>query len=85
VDSGKRRRAARALGVGLVPHLGSLRRLLVVARARDEADDPGQMPWPLTRAEIELFISYEMSKLSIVDFFDGEDPPKRRWKAWFTK
>lgn len=59
--------------------------LLVVARARDEEDDPGAMPWPLTRAEIELFIAYEMKVLSIVDFLDDEDPPKRRWKAWFTK
>ena len=29
--------------------------LLVVARGRDEEEDPGRMPWPLTRRDLELF------------------------------
>lgn len=60
-------------------------RLLVIAGARDEHEDPGEMPWPLTRAEIESFHEYGLAKQSIVDFFDDEDRgPVRRWRAWFA-
>jgi SAM-dependent methyltransferase len=60
-------------------------RLLVIARARGASDPPGQMPWPLTRAEIESFSSYGLSTLSIVEFPDVEEPAVRRWKAWFSR
>jgi SAM-dependent methyltransferase len=58
-------------------------RLLVIAGARDEDDDPGRMPWPLTRAEIESFGRPGLSQLSIVDYFDEVDQV-RRWEAWFA-
>jgi SAM-dependent methyltransferase len=57
-------------------------RLLLIARARDEHEDPGQMPWPLTRAELESFRHYGLAEQSIVDFLD--DGVVRRWRAWFT-
>jgi len=60
-------------------------RLLVIARARDESDPPGQMPWPLTRADIEAFQVYGLRPVSIVDFMDPQEPEVRRWKAWYTK
>jgi SAM-dependent methyltransferase len=60
-------------------------RLLVIARARDEHDDPGKMPWPLTRAEIESFRAHGLSEHSIADFYDHQDHRTvRRWRAWFT-
>jgi len=60
-------------------------RLLVIAGARDEHDDPGEMPWPLTRAEVESFGRYGLSEQSIVDFLDDEDRGLvRRWRAWFA-
>jgi SAM-dependent methyltransferase len=60
-------------------------RLLVIARARDEHDDPGTMPWPLTRAEIGSFRAHGLSEHSISDFYDDEgDRTVRRWRAWFT-
>jgi len=47
--------------------------------------DPGEMPWPLTRAEIESFHEYGLAKQSIVDFLDDEGRgPVRRWRVWFT-
>ncbi len=60
-------------------------RLLVIARARDESDPPGQMPWPLTRADIESFQLYGLPPVSIVDFMDPQEPDVRRWKAWYAK
>lgn len=60
-------------------------RLLVIAGARDEHDDPGQMPWPLTRAEVESFTQHGLTTQSIVDFVDDEGwRHVRRWRAWFT-
>ena len=50
--------------------------------ARDEHEDPGQMPWPLTRAEIESFRRYGLAEQFIGDFLD--DGLVRRWRAWFT-
>jgi len=59
--------------------------LLVIARAREEHDPPGAMPWPLTRAELESFRDHDLVPISIVDHFDdGADGPIRRWTAWFT-
>jgi SAM-dependent methyltransferase len=58
-------------------------RLLVIARARAEHDDPGTMPWPLTRDEVRSFQRHGLSEVSTVDFFDPEEPTVRRWRAWF--
>jgi len=82
VLTGAARRTAIARTAQLVAPGG---RLLVIAGARDEHDDPGQMPWPLTRAEIESFRRYGLSEHSVVDFLDDEDQGLvRRWRAWFT-
>ena len=82
VLTGAARRTAIARTVQLVAPGG---RLLVIAGARGEHDDPGTMPWPLTRAEIESFGGYGLTARSIVDFCDDEDRgPVRRWRAWFT-
>jgi hypothetical protein len=60
-------------------------RLPVIAGAREEDDDPGTMPWPLTRAEIESIREYGLTCDSIVDFVDHEgERSVRRWRAWFT-
>jgi hypothetical protein len=82
VLTGAARRAAFARTAQLVAPGG---RLLVIAGVCDEDDDPGTMPWPLTRAEIESFCGYGLSKDSIVDFVDDEGwRSVRRWRAWFT-
>jgi len=82
VLTGAARRNAIARVAQLVAPGG---RLLVIARAREEHETPGEMPWPLTRAEIESFREYGLAEQSIVDFVDDEDRgPARRWRAWFT-
>ena len=69
VLTGAARRTAIARTAQLVAPGG---RLLVIAGAHGEHDDPGQMPWPLTRAEIESFGGDGLTAESIVDFFDYE-------------
>ena len=56
--------------------------LLVIADAREEDGDPGMMPWPLTRAELE---SFGHPPVRIEDLYDDEDPPIRRWRAEFRR
>ncbi len=59
--------------------------LLVVARGREPEEPPGQMPWPLTRAEVEAIASPGLARVSFEDFLDREDPPVRRFRALFRR
>lgn len=69
--------------LGLLPDAGL--RFTAPARARDEDEDPGEMPWPLTRAEIESFTAYSLRLDCLVEFSDdGDRGPVRRWQAEFT-
>lgn len=60
-------------------------KLLVIARARSESDPPGEMPWPLTRAELNHFTEIGLRELSFEDFMDSEDPPARRFRALYLR
>jgi hypothetical protein len=58
-------------------------RLLVVTRGR-EADAPeGQMPWPLTRAELGSFEEAGLICERFDDFIDEEDLPVRRFRICY--
>ena len=61
--------------------------LLLICRGRDEHDDMGLMPWPLTKNEL-LEISLlrpDLNLISIEDFLDSEeDPPVRRFRAEYA-
>ena len=59
--------------------------LLLIARARDEAEDPGEMPWPLTRDEIKLPRQFNLKELSLEDYLDEEQPPVRRFRAVYRR
>lgn len=60
--------------------------LLVIARARDTADERGTMPWPLTKDELSLFASHGLETVAFEDFDDkSEDPPVRRFRAEYRR
>lgn len=59
--------------------------LLVIARARDEGDPEGQMPWPLTRPEFDEFPKYGAKEVSFEDYLDGEAPPVRRFRVFYER
>ncbi len=60
--------------------------LLVIARGRESCDPEGQMPWPLTRAELSAFTAAGLEELSFEDFLDLGDPadlPARRFRILY--
>jgi ubiquinone/menaquinone biosynthesis C-methylase UbiE len=60
-------------------------RLVVIARAREPGDPPGEMPWPLTRSELERLADHGLALDSLEDLVDREDPPVRRFVATFRR
>jgi SAM-dependent methyltransferase len=60
--------------------------LLVIARGREPSDPEGQMPWPLTRAELSAFKVASLEELSFEDslnFEDPAEPPVRRFRVLY--
>jgi SAM-dependent methyltransferase len=60
--------------------------LLVISWATQEDDpvrDPAQMPWPLTRAELDLARGPLRERR--VEHFMGNSPPLPRWRAEFGR
>lgn len=56
-------------------------RLLVIARAREESAPAGL--WSLHRGEIEAMARPGVRLDSLDEVWDDEEPPVRRWVAWF--
>lgn len=65
--------------------LGPNGRLLLLCRARDKGEPEGSMPWPLTRDDLDAFLSCGLRLLSLEDFLDLETPPVRRFRAVFAR
>jgi len=59
--------------------------LLVIARGRDALDDPGNMPWPLTRDEVRYFVRLGLEEIRFEDYVDHENPPVRRFRIEYHK
>jgi SAM-dependent methyltransferase len=60
--------------------------LLLIARGREPSDAEGQIPWPLTRAELSAFTMAGLEELSFEDFLeleDSADPPVRRFRVLY--
>src|SRR6266481_9072041 len=60
--------------------------LLLIARGREPSDPEGQIPWPLTRAELSAFTMADLEELSFEDFLELEDtadPPVRRFRVLY--
>lgn len=75
---------ARAIGkiAGFVKPGG---RLLVIARGREPHEPEGQLPWPLTRAELAGFVDAGLVEKSFDDYFDSEEPPTRRYRVLYER
>jgi len=58
------------------------RTLLVIARGRAVADDPGTMPWPLLKCELDP-LKDGLSEVEFEDFLDDETPATRRFRVTY--
>jgi SAM-dependent methyltransferase len=76
------RPAAISAMVNCVTRDGSL---LVIARGREPNDDPGFMPWPLTKDDLKPFVESGLQLVSFQDFYDQEEPPVRRFRVQYHK
>jgi SAM-dependent methyltransferase len=59
--------------------------LLVIARGREPADDPGSMPWPLTAEEMTRFEDMGLTRTAFEDYPDPEEPDVRRFRAAYRR
>lgn len=59
--------------------------LLVVARARELHEPKGQMPWPLTRAELDGFKTLGLEQLQFDVLPDADEPDVRRFRALYRR
>jgi SAM-dependent methyltransferase len=78
---GPRAQAARELAGAVAPG-GTL---VVIARGREPDEPEGQMPWPLTRREVEAIAAHGLRLVDLADFMDAEAPPVRRLVATFER
>lgn len=72
--------AARALASFVAP--GGV--LLVISRARDEAQDIAGPPWPLTRTQIET-LAIDGLRLASLEDIPASDSMVRHWRAEFRR
>lgn len=60
--------------------------LLVICRGRDDSADPGNLPWPLSKAELSQLEALGFQTLSFEDFLDEKaDSPTRRFRIFCQK
>jgi hypothetical protein len=59
--------------------------LLVIARGRDPEEDPGDVPWRLTRAELTEFSRAGLQEVSFEDYLDPHDPGVRKFRATYRR
>jgi len=58
--------------------------LLVIARGREKKDPLGEMPWQLTREELQKFTYAGQQPISFEEYFDSEEPDVRRFRALYA-
>ena len=60
--------------------------LLVICRGRSPDEPEGDLPWPLTRPELNnLSQGAGLVEREFDDFLDDEDPPVRRFRCVYTR
>jgi 2-polyprenyl-3-methyl-5-hydroxy-6-metoxy-1,4-benzoquinol methylase len=59
--------------------------LLVIARGRERSEPEGDLPWPLTRAELGGFVRAGLTEESFEDFADPEPPWVRRFRVLYRR
>jgi SAM-dependent methyltransferase len=59
--------------------------LLVVTYGRAPEDEPGRLPWPLTRDELARFGALGLTETRFEDYRDDVEPERRRFRVEYTR
>jgi 2-polyprenyl-3-methyl-5-hydroxy-6-metoxy-1,4-benzoquinol methylase len=59
--------------------------LLVICGGRDQNDEPGSMPWPLTRAELAAVERLGLRETSFEDLLGREEPFFRQFRVHYQR
>jgi SAM-dependent methyltransferase len=60
-------------------------RVLAIVRGRELDEPQGELPWPLTRAEMNEFVRAGLTEENFEEYFDKEEPPARRFRALYNR
>ena len=82
---GTRVTGAKAIREALAGFVADGGTLLVIARGREPSDDPGAMPWPLTRDDLTRFNRLGLETIAFEDFLDPHEPDVRRFRVEFRR
>jgi SAM-dependent methyltransferase len=60
--------------------------LLAICRGRGENEPEGDMPWPLTKLELQRLMSGSgLREVDFEDYYDQETPPARRFRVQYVR
>lgn len=60
-------------------------KLLAIVRGRELDEPEGELPWPLTRAQMNEFVRAGLTEESFEEYFDNEEPPARRFRGFYKR
>ncbi len=60
-------------------------KLLVITRGRQETDERGSMPWPLTYGELTACTAAGLEEVRFEDYVENENPPVRRFRVDYRR
>jgi 2-polyprenyl-3-methyl-5-hydroxy-6-metoxy-1,4-benzoquinol methylase len=60
-------------------------KVLAIVRGRELSEPEGELPWPLTRVELNEFVRAGLTEESFEEYFDNEEPPARRFRGLYTR
>ncbi|MDP7130908.1 MAG: class I SAM-dependent methyltransferase [Planctomycetota bacterium] len=55
--------------------------ILIVSRGREDDEPADDLPWPASRKELAGFLHAGLKESSFEDYYDDEDPPRRRFRV----
>ena len=76
------RKAAAASIASLVAPGGYL---LLITRGREDAASLGEVPWPVSRAELSAIEGFGLELVELEDYLDDESPAVRRFRATYRR
>jgi SAM-dependent methyltransferase len=59
--------------------------LLVICRGRSAEEPPGNLPWPLSTEELDVFKGAGLRQVHFEDYFDQEEPKVRRFRVEYQR